>query len=367
MTRKQSSRASYSAWSTVAGCLLLLVAVGAGAAVDDPPYIELYPSGDATQVNVCGTLSCGAEYDVIVSTTTILPVESDVEDTFLRVQNKDKDDVEGSAAQSGYNTSNTDLQDDVDYENQARPGLEFNHAVLVSSLQSTTDTDTGIEYFQILLDLDEGGEDGAFDFLKLDEFEVHLSTLGTLGSYNPEDGLHGEGIFDGADAGQYVGKVFDMDYWADSEGGNNPGIIDPLDPNSSTVDHDALDCCGGLILEDGVGSLGTEDDYIFYLPVALFEDSNGDLLGDTYMHIVASFGELCGTLKEAKEAAKDKDNSTCDTVYGDDPYAFVTKGYEEFSAVTKGSGANGVPIPGTALLFGLGLFGLCSRRWISAS
>jgi MYXO-CTERM domain-containing protein len=328
----------------VAACCLGM-AMGANAQiVYDPPYFQLFPdqplapgaTGDDQSVTICGTQTCTAdEYMIVEVITDHQTAGTGYRNTFLSL----KDPSPQGVTESGYNTdargSNPNpLQTGVNgYTNEAQHQNQFNHAVLVSDLQRNEG------YYEILLDINEEGNDPG-KYLKLDQFEIYLSTGGELEEYNPgaADPDFGLGTFAGDPSGQYVRKVFDMDEWLvqASADGLGRGVIG--------------DNCVGT---GGCGS--GDEDYLFRIPITLFGDAAEQ---GHFMHLVTSLGEV--------------ENSNGQW----DPVAITGAGFDEFAALTctySGPG-NGnrfdpptdgcddeggeVPVPGTAFLLGLGLLGL---------
>jgi hypothetical protein len=309
--------------SAVSGMLMglgLLTSMGASATVNDPEYIKLYPvadGGDQTSVQICGVGDCSDNtLDMLVSTVSIQPAGSGVRDTFLRLQTKNAN----VTTESGYNTNGPYPLEDVNGAKDTNAGNKdtFNNAVLISDLLIVEHN--GIEYYQILLDVNEPGGDQ--EFIRLDEFEVHTTTNGDLSGF--------QGFGDASTPNpsfiypSYIAKRFDMDAWG-QEG------------------------LGGVTLnsmQDGGGKNGSGDeDYVFELPVALFS------VEDKYLHVAVTFGEA-GCKKESTEG--------CST----DPAVIAESGFEEFAAVLgpNPEGDFDVPVPGTALLLGLGMALMYRRR-----
>jgi hypothetical protein len=330
------------------------MAVSANATINDPDYFNLYPTtlgpvgmkGEGESVSVCGVSGCDADFDMIVSTISITPAGSGVRDTFLRVQAPGN-----GVTETAYNTELYPLQEDSDYRNGAKDTNAgnkdtFNNAVLISDLlkvnangEAWEDGD-GLAYYQILLDVNENGSDS--EFIRLDEFEVHTSNTGYVGEFG---GFGGPTTADGTSSGTFgiddpagtgtgaARKVFDMDWWK-TDAAVADGSTDPVNPN------------GGMILssrQDGKSRNGSGDeDYSFLVPEALF---NSD---DVYLHVAATFGcEVVGS----------PNHSQCVEADTNDPHARTQAGFEEFAAVLGPNPEGGfdVPVPGTVLLFGLGL------------
>ncbi len=317
----------------------LLAASSAHAIVDDVPYFNLYPGapapGSGVSVSLCGESSCNSSLEMTVNvvTPTITGAGSGNRDTFLRLQN----DNANIDTETAYNTDGgfnggttvdpTFLQDDAFYTNGAKDTTagnndDFNNAVLLSDLQVV-----GGKY-QILLDINEPG--GNKKLIRLDEFEIHLSTNGILEQYRPVEAAPGDSTF--ADA-SWAGLVYDMDF--DLLGAN--GAAGGGGPNT--------DGYGGLILDSTAGSNGSGDeDYLFELPTGLF--TNAVANGGLYLHLVSTFGE----------ADPDADPG----VDGD-----AESGFEEWAAVLgQGQGTPDLPVPepATALLVALGALGLIRRK-----
>jgi hypothetical protein len=321
--------------AVTASCL----ALGAQAVVNDIPYYDLYPGNDDgnTSIDLCGISDCSdTSLYMTVSIVEINPAGSGVRDTFLRVAQNEPPGTAGSeTTESGYNTDLDPLQDDANYTNQAKDttagnGDDFNHAVLLSDLQVVDGK------YQIYLDVNEPG--GEKDFIRLDEFELHMSTDGLLGQYTGGGDVVGaDSSFDDA---SWAGLVYDMD-WDETRAHPDGQCADPNNGNLASG-------CGGLILgsvNDPTGNNGSGDeDYLFDIPVALFAVATAS--GGKYLHLVSTFGE---------SDLVDVDPLT-------DAYAEAN--FEEWTAIMS-DGSQQVPIPGTALLFGAGLLGLFSRRRIS--
>jgi PEP-CTERM motif len=325
------------------------ITVNANAVVDDDPYFQLFPGapydfnantspgaalGDDTSVSICGAAaggSCTAE--ILVEVANENPSGTGYIYSFLRLNEpnnngQDKDNT-GLTTESGYNTNFPTLQEDSIFDNDSQdsPGVgnDWNRAVLISDLKAVDG------FYQIVLDLDEQGNNPG-EYIRLDEFEIHTSSDGMLREYNPND--PGAGSFG---AGGWDGIVFDMDVWKDypdgsfDEGAGPGGLV--------------LKTCEGTAPATG-GKCGSGTyDYVFNIPVEL-------LAGREYMHVVATLG--AGSYEE-----------------GDwNPEAFAGAGFDEFAAVLceEGEICDGgkVPVPGTALLIGLGLMGIFGRRRIMA-
>jgi PEP-CTERM motif len=327
----------------------LLFSAGASAVINDDPYFDLYPNGDGTTAIVCGSSGCADDLNMIVN--VLGPnggAGSGNRDTFLRVAQNEPPGTPGSATtESAYNTDDNNLQNDGLYTNQAKDttagnGDDFNNAVLIGDLE--TITINGVDYYGIVLDVNEPG--GGKEFIRLDEFEVYLSTTGSINEYDPGDGsTPGDGSF--ADNGLSEGLVFDMDYWDTTAARDSTQTSKCVDPDPETL----TDNCGGFNLSslNSAGRNGSGDeDYEFLIPVALFEAAaEGGDVNSMYMHVVATFG--------AADAGE----------YIADPIAYAEANFEEFAAIT-GKQVD-VPVPATVLLMGLGLLGLRLNRRAAAA
>jgi hypothetical protein len=307
----------------LAACALWM-AVSANARTGDEPYFDLYPGGDATTVDLCVTDDCVNDPYMTVEAIHSQPAGTGFRQSFLRLQEYPEE--------TGYNT-NPDgsgvLQDGSlpgnNYVNGAKDaaGHNWNHAVLVSDLENVGG------YYEIMLDINEPS--GNKDFIRLDEFEVHLSSGGVLSSYDAGTNAVGDGDF-GGDAG-WVGKVADMDYWhTDATGADDAGYGGMILKNCGTTGRPAGRCGSG------------DEDYLFRIPVALFEAAAGGSTEGMFMHVVASFGDT-------------------DQFEGFTNSAPSEAGFEEFAArVCEECEREEVPIPGTIFLLGIGVLGLYGRR-----
>ncbi|MEH6824052.1 MAG: PEP-CTERM sorting domain-containing protein [Motiliproteus sp.] len=321
------SRLKSSSLLLIAG---FLAATSAHAIVNDPPYFDLYLGGDDTFVALCGVSGCDSSLNMIVEVAAIKPAGSGVRDTFLRLQNDNANVLTETAySTDGKETDPTFLQNDADYVNGAKDSTagnrdDFNNAVLLSDLDIKQITVLGqgvVDVYQIVLDINEPGGDKKL--IRLDEFEIHLSSDGFLSQY---DNVVSAGVSSFSDGG-YRGLVFDMDFEK-----TNPGLED----------------VGGLILDSTAGGNGSGDeDYSFFLPVELFTNAIAAGVGDgKYMHLVSTFGEA--------DAATALDGS-------------AQSGFEEWAAelgadVPDPDPGNPIPLPGTALLMAIGSLGLLRRK-----
>jgi PEP-CTERM motif len=347
----------------------LLTSVSSHAIINDDPYFGLYPAEDkpngypagdsASQAIVCGSSGCADDLNMLVNVITIKAAGSGNRDTFLRIAQTEPPGTGGGPNSTTESAYNTDYDSESDrqvvgsppgstYINQAKDFSagnkdDFNNAVLIGGLE-TINID-GVDYFGIVLDINEPGADPK-NFLRLDEFEIYLSADGFVRDYDPGTGLAGsagDGAFN--DNGLATdGLVFDMDFWdpaanIDGDGSTQGGNLDPISDCGGVA-------CGGLILDNNSGTNGSGDeDYEFLIPVALFEAAalaaNVDL-NTTYMHVVSTFG-MTG----------DQDQIT-------DTIAYAEANFEEYAAITKVN--VNVPAPATILLLGLGLLGLGRSR-----
>ncbi|OMH39127.1 hypothetical protein [Motiliproteus sp. MSK22-1] len=323
----------------------LVISLDAKAIIDDVPYFELYPgatgvNSSETSVSLCGISGCDSSLDMTISVFAEKGAGSGNRDTFLRLQN----DNANITTETAYNTDGgfnggttvdpTFLQDDSFYVNGAKDttagnGDDFNNAVLLSDLMIVDGK------YQIVLDINEPG--GNKSLIRLDEFEVHLSTNGILEQYRPDEDkttpTDDSGMSTFADS-SWAGLVYDMDF--DRFGGDRDN--DGTAGNGAPKQDDGF---GGLILDSRASSNGSGDeDYLFELPTSLF--TNAIDSGGMYLHLVTTFGE----------ANTDVDPNTD---------GFAESGFEEWAAVLGENTSGGdipVPIPATAMLLVLGLAGL---------
>lgn len=322
-------------WLLIIG---MLSSLNAHAIVNDTPYFSLLPNANPNIVNsieLCGTSGCDSSLNMIVEVANIKPAGSGVRDTFLRLQNDNANiTTETAYSTNGKSTDATYLQDDNPtttnaYSNGAKDSTagnkdDFNNAILLSDLDEKTVQ--GKQYFQIVLDINEPGADKSL--IRLDEFEIHLSSDGFLNEYNYVESVAGDSFFaDGLCTGtcsssNYDGLVYDMDF----------------DSNY-----------GGLILDSIAGGNGSGDeDYSFLLPVGLFTAAQN--AGGNYLHLVSTFGEA---------DAPDVDPLT---------NGYAEAGFEEWAAELNGSlpdpdPGNPIPSPGTLLLMSIGSIGLLRRKY----
>ena len=251
------------------------IAFNASAVINDEPYFQLFPGapydfntetspgaalGHPSSVSICGTSNCAITQEtMIVDVARIQPAGTGYRYSYLRLNEPgtgtDKSlDGTDPMTESAYNTDYSPLQNDSDFTNDAqddpKQGNDWNRALLVSDLKEVNG------YYEILLDINEKGSGSGGEYIKLDEFEIHLSTDGLLGNYNPND--PGQGSF--SDSG-YAGIVFDMDWWL-SQAAETP-TVDNTGTRSVTAGGLILKNCAGTTI-DSKGKCGSGDeDYVF--------------------------------------------------------------------------------------------------------
>jgi hypothetical protein len=206
--------------------------------------------------------------------------------------------------------------------------------------------------YQILLDINEEGNNPG-EYLKLSQFEVHLSADGMVNDYDPDNSRFSDGLYDGAN---YEGLVFDMDEWKTTANSGDPADIPTTGFTASGL---ILKNCSGNAPATGGNCGSGNENYVFSLPVELFETAVA--AGGEYLHVVATMGE--GDINP-------QDGSW-------NPVAIASQSFDEFAVLSclnpkfndkkpesdknvkydtgAGCGGGEVPIPGTTFLLGLGL------------
>jgi PEP-CTERM motif len=358
MLKKKRQQKMFTGRNSAAVRVLLAVgcfgtALNASAVIQDDPYYELFPGGGgggaiggASSINtICGTSGCTPDEFMEVRVVTGGPTGTGVIQSFLRQMepnNAGQDaDSSGLTTETSYNTNFGTLQQTTTFDNDAQDapsaGNDWNRAILLSDLYVTDDG-----FYELFLDLNEPGNGTEKKYIKMDEFELHLSSTGLLHEYDPDGASQGPELGSFDDASGYLGKVFDMDYW-------NTKAPEPKPQTEGSG-------FGGLILDNCVGDKGCgsgDRDYLFRIPVSLFETESE---GPVYVHLVSGLGEVSYTPEEEKWVDVN-------------PEAFADAGFDEWWAKEcdgddcgKHDNGGEVPVPGTALLFGLGLTGIYARR-----
>jgi len=349
---------------------VLGLGAGANAALNDPPYFNLFDkntsygggaykvTGDGSSVSLCGTATCGSNDFAIFSVIQQQPAGSGYIDPFLRFQHNEQSGTGNSTTESAYNTNNDALQTktdgtpDFNFENQAKDtgagggqaSGDFNHAIKFSSLL----IENGFITFK--LDINEPGDTCkqnkdcvATNTLRLDELQFFISTTDKLSLYDPSwNGVGstapGSGNFssDPLGGGLNTAKFWDMDFDQNKAAGGKG--------------------YGGLLLDnfnDQSGKAGSGDyDVMVKVPTtkALTDFVTANAGKELYVYLYNFAGQ-------ADPSCPAGGSSGC---------AEAQAGFEEWAAVTKTSGGGGpptgAPIPGTALLLGAGLLAMTRGR-----
>lgn len=344
---------------------MVVAATPASAVLSDPPYFNLWASGQVdaaglsgsgTQVLLCGTATCGtsvATSDHNYAIVNALPKNngkgSGAIDPFLRFDQN----IEGSG---GTGNSTTEAAYNTDYRkattgsqigalgtitepnyptagtttvigNQAKdsgaggsPG--FNHAVQFNTLVADANG-----YFHFLLDINEPGSTKAT--LRLDELAFFTSSSNTLNDFVRDDpnSATADSHFADATASQ---KIWDMDF---NQLGTN---------GTSTSNASGTGRIGGLVLDSAINNTNGSGDYD--MEILLHKDLFKNVQATDYVYLYNFAGSA--------------DNCSSDPTCG-----LAQAGFEEWAADHNPTSTN-VPEPASAALalIGLAAGGASCRR-----
>ncbi len=372
-------------------------ASAAFAALNEGTYFNLWsgaPNGNGATVNLCGTSTCGsdntsADYAIFTALEKNTGKGSGAIDPFLRFQHNEGPDYNGTdtteaafntglpkaSTPSGFIWEGDPLAKPAGWQNnQAKDvnagALDYNHVLRLSDLLLSDG-----DFLTFLLDINEPGAD-VKQTLRLDELAFFISKTPDLQNFvrevpsplttNSANDLPPVGYF--ADNNPLVNpKNPDGTLACKGDGDPTPSARCVKAPNTERVwDMDYAKGnanVGGLLLSNinNSGPAGSGDyDMSVQLKKTLFTSllsgigalANGS---DAYVYLY----NFAGAANGAKKCIAT--DGSCDSA------SEAQAGFEEWaSEITPkpggGGGGGSTPEPGTALLLGVGLFGLTRMR-----
>ena len=346
----------------LAALLASQVGLPAMAQISDTPYFNLWTgnaangsAGGGSRLLLCGTSTlCNGDIDASDNTVgtgyaifTALEKNtgkgSGAIDPFLRFQHNEGSANGNATTEAAFNTSNNNIgtitnpNANTTFANQAKDvnaGKDFNHAIKLSDLVLDNDG-----YYTFRLDINEPG--GFKSQLRLDELQFFVAGSDQFNKYTM-DTTNGAatGKLTDSTGTKTATKVWDMDYNKLNTSGVGLDNANAQVTNTNNISKRF----GGINLDNinDSGPAGSGDyDMAVRLHSSLFKDAAKAITGDAYVYLYNFAGEADPGNKDLGEAQA---------------------GFEEWAAdiapSTTPPPPGGVPEPSTALLLGLGLFGI---------